>query len=256
MKKVLFSLIVITILFSACKKDDEENGEKGLVVKKEQWALALNYTATWCGPCGSWGAPLIMQLGSMDKVLAVKAHASNDPMNNSAYYSSFTAERPSNGIPSFWINDEKVTAQNAVNKVNEAIALPVHAGLAMEADRVGTQYNVKVKAEWFEAGAGSYYLSVFLLENGIDGSASAGAYSQNGVNDPDYEHYYVFRTVATQNLYGEPLATDPAAEYSVEKEYTIDIDPTWTNDVYPVAVLWNYVGTGERPNYKFVNAIK
>ncbi|HRZ43401.1 MAG TPA: Omp28-related outer membrane protein [Bacteroidales bacterium] len=258
MKKILLALTAVVLLFGACKKtDDNNNNNTGITVKKEQWALAINYTATWCGYCGSWGAPLIKETGALPRVVAITPHASNDPMYNATFYSQFNAERATGGgIPSFWVNDTKTGQGDTKSAAQTATSLMPSAALGMEATRNGAVYNVKVKAEWYTAGTGEYYLSVFLLESGIDGSASAGQYKQSGTSDPAYTHSFVFRTCATSSLYGDMIASSPAAAYTVEKEYAINILPDWQKTVYPVAILWKYDPTSAKPNYKFVNAIK
>jgi len=259
MKKILFALVAATLMFSGCnKEDDDKNGkDKGLQVKKEQWAFVLNYTATWCGPCGSSGAPVILACGATPRALAVKAHASNDPMHVASYYSQFGQQRPSGGgIPSFWVNDIKTTTGGTKSTMEDELKKMPVAGLAIESTREGTNFKVKVKGQFFSAQAGEYFLSVFLLEDGIDGSASAGAYKQNGTSDPAYKHNYVFRTAATTDLYGESVLTSPAENAVFEKEYTIAVDPAWQMTVYPVAILWKKDTSGATPHYKFINAIK
>jgi len=259
MKKILFLMLsVALILTAACDKDDDDNGKNdGPQIEKKQWAFVLNYTATWCGPCGSSGAPVVLKCGETPYVVAVKAHASNDPMHVASYYSQFGQQRPSGGgIPSFWVNDIKTSTSGTENTMLDELKKTPVAGMAMEATKEGTVYKVKVKGQHFAAGTGDYYLSVFLLESGIDGSASAGSYKQNGTSDPNYEHKYVFRTAATSSLYGEVVSTNPAADATFEKEYSINIDPTWQKTVYPVAILWQFDDSGATPHYKFVNAIK
>ncbi|MFO7723290.1 MAG: Omp28-related outer membrane protein, partial [Bacteroidales bacterium] len=149
------------------------------------------------------------------------------------------------------------TGQNTTKSAAEAAtALLPAAALGMKAEKVGTTYNVKVKAEWYTAGTGDYYLSVFLLESGIDGSATSGAYKQSGTSDPNYEHYFVLRASATAGVYGDVIASVPAAGFTVEKDFSINILPDWQKNVYPVAILWKYDPSGAKPHYKFINAIK
>ncbi len=258
MKKILFALVALALVFTACDKDDDDNGgDKGVQVKKEQWAFVLNYTATWCGPCGANGAPVILACGATPRVVAVKAHASNDPMHNSAYYSQFGQQRPSGGgIPSFWVNDIKTSVGGTESTMNNELQKSPFAGLAMESSRDGANYDVKIKGEFFSAQQGDYYLSVFLLEDNIDGGPNAGSYKQNGTNDPNFVHNYVFRTAATASLYGELAIANPAANATFEKQYTIPVESAWQQDVYPVAILWKFDDSGVEPHYQFVNAIK
>jgi hypothetical protein len=257
MKKILFLMIGLALVFASCNKEDDDTTDKGIVVKKEQWAMAINYTATWCGPCGSWGAPLIKETGALPRVMAITMHASGDPMYEATYYGQSTGDRETGGgIPSFWVNDTKSTSSNTKSTAEGATALLPTAALGMKAEKTGATYSVKVKAEWYAAGTGDYYLSVFLLEDGIDGSAAAGAYKQNGATDPNYTHSFVFRTAASAGFFGDLVASAPAAGHTVEKEFSINILPSWTKNVYPVAILWKYDPTGAKPHYKFVNTIK
>ena len=117
--------------------------------------------------------------------------------------------------------------------------------------------TVKTKTKFFEAGSGKYFLSVLILEDGIDGSDTAGDYEQNGVADPtNYKHDFVLRASSVNgNSYGEEIVISPEKGAIVEKEYEISLNPTWDQDVYAIAILWQ-VDLSSSPNYKFVNAIK
>jgi hypothetical protein len=257
MKKLLLPLIALALVFSSCDKEKDDDTPKGIVVKKEQWAFAINYTATWCAPCGANGAPVIKKVGAMPRVVAITNHASGDPMYNQPLYSGFTAERETGGgIPAFWVNDKKTTTNNTESEVTAALNLLPTAALGMQATREGAVYKIKVKGEWYAAGTGEYYLSVLLLEDGIDGSASAGAYKQNGTTDPEYKHLFVLRASATPAVYGEQVIVNPALGATFEKEYSINVLPDWNKTVYPVAILWKKDASGAKPHYKFVNAFK
>lgn len=258
MKKLLLPLIALAFVFASCDKESKDDDtKKGIVVKKEQWAFVINYTATWCGPCGSSGAPVIKKVGAMPRVVAITNHASGDPMYNQPLYQGFAADRETGGgIPSFWVNDAKTNTGATEGATNTALNLLPSAALGMEATRAGAVYNVKVKGEFYTAGTGEYFLSVLLLEDGIDGSASAGAYKQNGATDPEYKHMFVLRASATSAVYGEQVIANPALGATFEKEYAINILPDWTKTVYPVAILWKKDTSGGKPNYKFVNAFK
>jgi len=254
MKNYLLLLLSFVIVFAACKKDEEEQIEDQLTPKKDQWGFALNYTATWCGPCGNWGAPLIHEYADAGKVVAITAHASGDPMYNPALYGSFENVRTNGGgIPAFWVGDIKTTEMNHMDNLLSQTPL---AGIAMSKTDNGSSMTVKTKTEFFEAGSGEYYLVVLLLESGIDGSSSAGSYSQNGVSNPaTYKHDFVLRTSHVDgSVYGELIATDPTKGKSVAKEVTLTIDENWTNDVYPVVILWRKNLSGS-PKYEFINAV-
>ncbi|HRY98587.1 MAG TPA: Omp28-related outer membrane protein [Bacteroidales bacterium] len=220
---------------------------------QKQGAFAINYTATWCGPCGNWGAPRIHEMAAAGSpVVAITAHASGDPMHNSVLYGSFSSCRPTGGgIPSFWVGD---IDDGMPSDVTAMLLQTPPAGLEFIAARDGNNMNVAVRSLFFQNVTGEYYLSVYLLEDGIDGSASAGEYAQNGVANPDtYKHDYVLRAAATPNsAYGEMIASGSiAAGSKFDKTYSIPVDATW-NDVYVAVCLWKKDGSF----YSFVNSLK
>ncbi|MCD4697166.1 MAG: Omp28-related outer membrane protein, partial [Bacteroidales bacterium] len=182
-------------------------------------------------------------------------HASGDPMFNQGLYNSFENVRTNGGgIPSFWIGDTKTNNESFMTTLLEQEQV---AGIAISSSKSGTSITVKTKTEFFEAGEGEYYLSVLILESGIDGSSSSGQYAQNGTDTPaTYKHDFVLRASATDgNAYGELVTTDPAKGTTVSKNYTITLEESWNNEVYAVAVLWRKSTTG-MPVFEFVNAVK
>lgn len=257
MKKSALLLLSLAFIFLSCKKDEETETptEQPFTPKQEQWGFAINYTATWCVYCGSWGAPLIHDLSDAGDVVAITAHASNDPMFNSALYLSFIGDRPAGAsIPSFWIGDVKSTELIEMNTLLQKIPM---AGIAIKSSKTDSKMTIQTKTKFFDAGSSKFFLSVLILEDGIDGSSSAGDYEQNGVADPtSYRHDFVLRASSvSNNAYGEELVVSPVQDTIIEKEYVIALNPNWGQDVYPVAILWQ-VDLFSTPNFKFINAIK
>jgi len=260
MKKLTFILLAFILVATACKKDDEENqdGTSNLSPTAKQKGFAINYTATWCGHCGNWGAPLIHDYAKdAPNGVTICAHAGGDPMNN-PLYNSFRADRTTGGgIPSFWVGDQKTTDKNAMKTLlasGDAVA-----GVDYSYSKEGGVMTVKVKVKFFASGSGDFYLSVLVLEDGIDGSSSAGQYKQSGTStsypNDDYKHDFVLRASSVSgNAYGELIASNPAKDKEFTKEYKISIDNSWKN-VYPVAIIWKKE-SGNAPEYKFVNALK
>ncbi len=264
MKRNLIYVIILTVFFAAsCKKETVEPDPPvppvpTLQPKQEQWGLAINYTAKWCGPCGSWGAPLIHNLAGMGKVVAVTNHASGDPMYNSTLYSQMTADRiTEGGIPAFWVGDTKTSSSSSTSTMTQLLASTPIAGIDMKTKRTDLSISIESQVKFFAAGTGDFYLSFWMLESGIDGSASAGSYAQNGTTDPNYTHDYVIRK-SEGAVYGEKILTDPASGKTYDKNFTMTIDASWTQEVYIVAVLWQFDPTGnpstKNPKYKFINA--
>ncbi len=257
MRKLLVLFLVSSfMLFSCDKKEDNNDEQTGLNPKKVQWGWVINYTATWCGYCGSWGAPLIHDLFDLGNVVAMTAHASGDPMYNATLYSGFSSDRPTGGgIPAFYVGDNKTGQSDSEGAMTTLKNQTPIAGIDFTFNKSGNQITIKAQVKFFDGTNGDYYLNVYLLEDGIDGSTSAANdYQQSGVSNPDsYQHDYVLRASGAANVYGEMIASgDITANSTYDKTFTIDIDASWV-DVYPVACLWKYDNTGS-PTYLFVNA--
>lgn len=264
MKRNLILILSVIFLFAAsCKKETIEPDPPvppvpSLQPKQEQWGLAINYTAKWCSPCGSWGAPLIHNLSNQGKVVAVTNHASGDPMYNAALYSQMTADRiTEGGIPAFWVGDIKTTSSNSMSTMTQLKGQTPIAGIDMKTKRTNLSISIESQVKFFAAGTGDYYLSFWMLESGIDGSASSGAYAQAGTSDPNYKHDYVIRK-SEGPVYGEKIITNPQSGAKYDKNFTMTIDAAWTQEVYIVAVLWQYDANGNPankiPKYKYINA--
>ncbi len=258
MKKLLLLFLASSLIFTACKKKNKDDEEQQLEPKQEQKGFAINYTATWCGPCGSWGEPLIHSYADdAPEGAIICAHAGGDPMNTNLI-GVFEQDRTSGGgIPSFWVGDNSTQSNGAMNSLlNQGDAM---AGVDYKYEVKDGKINVDAKVKFFEAGQGEYYLSVLVLEDGIPGGTSAPSnYQQNGVSDPNYTHDFVLRASAqANNPYGELIATNPASDDEVDKSYSIDLNASWdTDNVYAVCIIWKKDTSGGRPYYKYINALK
>lgn len=62
------------------------------------------------------------------------------------------------------------------------------------------------------------------------------------------------KSAAENNAYGELLISAPSKDKTMEKKYTIELDPDWKN-VYAIAILWEY-NKQLSPKFRFVNAVK
>lgn len=256
MNKIVLLSLSLFILFASCSKDDDEINENGeLVPIQQQWGFALNYTATWCGPCGDWGAPLIHDFADAGNVVAITAHSSQDPMHNSTLYSAFSSDRPvGGGIPSFYIGDIKSTSMSDMDAL---LNQTPKAAIAFKYSVEGTTMTIDTRTTFYSTQTGIFNLEVLLLESGIDGSATAGDYEQNGVANPEsYTHDFVLRASSSGNsVYGEKISTDPTKNDVVDKQFTIEVKPEWNQQVYPVAILWKKNSLGELV-FEFINAVK
>jgi len=212
--------------------------------------FVLEYTATWCGPCGSWGVPKAHKLYELGDVISICVHASGDTMYNASLCSSFLAKRTdSGGIPSFWVIDKHEGDTPQIDSIK--LCTP-EAGVTLIAEQTGNVMDISTRTEFFKKVTGQYYLSVYILESGIPGVGNG--FTQNGQSDPDFKHDFVLRTAATpNNAYGEKIASGSiSAGSTVDKQYMIPIDAKWKYQVYVAAVLWRY--DQAKDFYYFVNA--
>ena len=258
MKKLSLILLAFILVFAACKKEEEEDEEAKLVPSAAQRGFAVNYTATWCGPCGDWGAPLIHTYadGAPNGAI-ITSHASGDPMTNNLM-ASFSADRTTDGgVPSFWVGNTKTQSDGEMTTL--MASGDAAAGVDYSFTISGNTMTIITKTKFFGSFVGDAYLSVLVLEDGIDGSSSAGNYKQNGTTNSypndDYHHDYVLRESSVSgNAYGEMISAAPASGSEVDKTYTITLDASWSNP-YPIAIIWDYK-SGDKPEYKYVNALK
>jgi hypothetical protein len=259
MKKIFF-ILAIAISILSCQKTEEtpKSSTPALNPVQKQWGLVIEYTAKWCGPCGNWGAPTMHDLTtSSPYVVGIAAHASGDPMFDNALYSTFSADRTTGGgIPAFWIGDTKTQSASALTTI---LGKTATAAIDLNYTKTATTMTVNTQTKFFTATSGDYYLSVLLMESGIDGGTSATSdYQQNGTSDPNFKHEHVLRASAVAGKsYGASIISGAiTAGKTVNKTYTIAIDPSWKKTLYPCAILWKYEAGSAVPMYKFVNCIE
>ncbi|MCK5846299.1 MAG: DUF5011 domain-containing protein [Bacteroidales bacterium] len=230
-----------------------------LIPKIEQNGFAINYTAAWCEYCGIWGIPLIHDMATLAPNGAILSiHVSGDPMEN-ALYLSFASERsPNGGIPAFWVGDIKTA------NINEMVQLlnsgDADAGVDYSYSIDNNKMTIKTKTQFYIQNSGVYYLSIIILEDGIDGSSNAPIdFQQQGVSNSypndDYTHDFVVRRSSLSTYaYGEQIAKNPDYNSFIEKNYEIELESNWQNP-YPVAIIWEYK-PNDSPKYHFVNSLK
>jgi len=231
-----------------------------LLPQMYQKGFAISYTATWCVPCGNWGAPLIHKYASdAPEGAVISIHVTGDPMLTNLY-TSFTNDRTTNSaIPSFWVGDIKTGDQNAMVDLFSINISPI-GGIDYNYTTQGDSIYVEVKTSFFNSDNGDYYLSVLVLEDGIDGSSNAPTdYIQQGTStsypNDDYKHDFVLRASSIPGeAYGELIVQNPSIDTSVTKNYVIAVDPQWNNP-YPVCILWKHIA-GTKPEYHFINSLK
>ncbi len=258
MKKALLLAAAVMLIFSACKKDEENNTETELTPTAAQKGFILEWTSITCGICGSSGGPALdkfSQDGPKGAMIALHVNSSDSMKVPNNVYWAFSEDRPTGGgIPAFYAGDTKTSYsddQAVITQINSGNAV---AGVAIDYEIDGNTMSIRTRTKFFQPAQGDYRLSVFVLEDGIDGSDGAPqGYDQAG-GGSDYTHNCVWRASATSEIMGELIATDPVADSKVNKNYSVQLDPEW-NDVYPVAVIWKHDDQAS-VKYSYVNSIR
>jgi hypothetical protein len=233
------------------KKDDGSC----ITVSESRKVTFFEYTATWCGPCGSWGSDAFHETidDNAGKLVPIAVHASSsDPMYNAvsaAFYNNFTIT----GWPNFWVgNVYKGTSTNITSDLSTYFGQNVEANAVILVTKNGNMWEVKVQTKFFQSASGEYYIAVYFTEDGINGNASAGSHSQLGTSDPDYKHDHVLRASANGQPWGEKIVDGSVSAGTTDiRTYNVTMDPDWNAaNVHMHAIIWKKNGS----KYDYVNS--
>ena len=247
MQKLLYLLLVTSLI--GC--DKEPTITETISVQPVQRTVLIYKGATWCGPCGSSGKPVLRAMESygVDKVVCLSSQTS-DGLNTPAGDSiggSFMKRFNQNGIPHMFAGgNETITnfypsqskAENIMTTTNAASPI---AGVYVNAvvnsvngSNVEFQIDVKVTTEFFKDGFGSYTVSVLALEDDI-------IQGQQGSNIN--EHDNVIRGFGGSSPFGEQIPTTVAGSRN-NFSFVIPIKSAWKKENLKVAVIiWKRNGS-------------
>ena len=262
MKKLSLLLLAFVLVSVACQKLERKNPEDPSAAKEElqptakQKGFCIEWTSITCSICGHSGGPLIhkFQADAPNSVnIALHVNQSDKMKIENNIYFGFNDDRPSGGgIPSFWVADEKITTGDR-NKMKDLIVGNAIAGIDYKYEKSGNKFTVTTKTKFFSTGTGEYTMSVFLLEDGLDGSSNAPTGYKQAGGGAGYVHDYIMRK-ALGNVMGDVIATNPASGKVIDKTFTIESNADW-KDVYPVVVLWKHDASATI-KYAYINAMR
>ena len=271
MKKLLALMAVAAIAFGSCKKDDDNSssngggGNAGLTVEKKNRALLIDFSETWCPPCGSYGGPSFDSCMSLEggDLTMMKVYASSSPSTmNSSISNGMMSAYGVSGVPDFWVNNTELASGGGVyasigsnfnwvkNKATLFAADSVIAGVAMAKTIVGDSMKIVSRVKFFkEQAAGiDYRLALYVVEEGIVATqqTNSGAVS-------NYEHNNLLRKAIGTNYSGVQLnASAPiAADQLFDSTYTVALNSAWNyNKLKVIGVIWK----GGSTPFKVVNS--
>jgi hypothetical protein len=250
MKKSLYILLVLFVSMSYASAQVAEVSKS--IISKQ--------TATWCGPCGTWGVELQNHVYADNNTKAVIMEVHNS--SSSALYNPQAVEfqnafPASSGVPAWFCNGNNVTqyaqsggiyptlTRTRIKTISDSTYnLKPIANAAGKFEIIDDKIKISTETKFFEAASGEYYLSVMIIENEVI------AY-QAGIGD-NAVHHNVFRGAVTSSVFGELISeVDIQANKIFEKEYEFTINSKWNKEkIKPVLSIWKK----ENGKITFVNA--
>jgi hypothetical protein len=228
-----------------------------VMIQEKQYSLFYKYTATWCGPCGDWGAPAFEAAvaGNPGKILAFTVQTNDDFSwsGNDDVFNAFSAKWPYGGTPNFQCNNvalgTNVGGMYAEVATNNALTPTAGIGIhySIGAGNNAGKLNINVYTKFFSAVSGEYFAGVYILHKEIVKNQNV-----NGTYDPAFVHHHVMMHHVT-SVFGDPIASGTIGAGKVYNlgfvfPYT-DIPGLDLSKMEVVGILWKKNGA----NFDLVN---
>ena len=221
-----------------------------------QNVFAINFSGTWCGPCGQNGIPALYDAaathGSKFNGIKVGLNGSGSPdpffISSGSQLAQIFYPPNENGIPGFaagttFFNSGGIAAWRA--RIDEVIATPaasVKAGLALTKEIKGDSlfFNVRMKT-FANLPSGLYAIGVVVVEDGL-------VNSQVGQASNPFTHKMVYRGFAltpftlNYGIWGHAVNESPApiaANTTIEKRMAY-VKPTGLNPTVNYTNAYGY----------------
>lgn len=247
MKKIYF-LFILGLAFQANLFAQDVPQEQKIVITK--------IGATWCPNCGTDAWDNFTQLTNdyADKAVILSIHPSNSSQLHSPESQDYSNNLPGAfGQPLFYVARTKYTTLNILDNAETAVKAAENVSPIVNAGIMATvkdnTLEVDAKVKFFQEGNGDYYLSLFIVEDGV-----IGYQSQRG---SDANHKKLLRSSMMGGTFGQSIAS---GTISADSEFTFTdskaLDENWNIENLEVAaVIWKKVdGSYEFENGNSVDA--
>jgi hypothetical protein len=199
----LFLVLLVGVVAFGCTKETIDPNDPGnqppvdpLEIKREQNAFGINFSGTWCGPCGSNGIPAITSASTThgtDKLHIIKVGFNDEfsvsDFNNQLAQSYYPSS--SIGIPGFGagavFHQSSAAWRDNINLMMQTPDAQAKVGMAITKEIKGDSLIFNARMKTFEnLPTGVYAWSVFVVEDGL-------VAPQASLTPNPYTHKFVYR---------------------------------------------------------------
>lgn len=207
-------------------------------VSETSMPLISKKTATWCGPCGTWGWELFKTVvdQNSDNAIIIELHQSSTSKLNSSIASALYREFDQvSSTPAFYVGTTNMTqyAENGgiyttstgvrVKERADSMATAVDVNSGFDARIENDKIMLDAKVKFFAEATGEYYIGAYVTEREVL------AY-QNGIGN-DAVHHNVLRASMTSAPFGEKITEGTtSSETEFDFDFSIDVDASWKKD--------------------------
>lgn len=258
-----FSLVIILIsVFSSCSKkgctdpmslayDVEASKDDGSCTYPEnvKKSLVIKVTATWCPPCGDWGAEYVNNIYNdfSGNAEVISVHDDSD-FGVDIGYNLMSILNPT-GVPSFYLGLDPMGNSgygNVSDLISADLSTTNQASMAVEHSILDGNMLIRVQSQLENQFSGdNCYLALYIMEDG-----QVAPQQVSGVGEVvDYVHNHTLRTEANGSTFGMPITFEDGKNLT-EVTAALVPDPIWNHgNLYVVAVIWQQNGS----TYDFIN---
>lgn len=236
MTKKTFTLLLSIFFAATCFAQQVEEVQRTLLTKR---------TATWCPICGNYGWTMMDYLltDNADKATIIAAHENGSSLGTQTG-EDITANWGAFGQPTFFVNEvnQNVGSSNVDAKRTDIKAQVDAAYDSAPVANVGFapvyqngEIKVDAKVKFFQAAQGEFFLSIYLLEDGVEAD-QAGSVA-------DDIHDRVLRFNFSNSSWGEPLTSGSvSAGQEFSQSFALPIGDPTGYDYHVAGIIWRLDG--------------